>query len=101
MTLLITVSIIVHAQRHMSSSESLITSYFIFVINYLMVVVFQFHTCAHPNFTSLLEHQIVSPCELMIASEAMYTIDVNTRVDSILTLVHTCINVTYLCYCIQ
>ena len=96
MTLLITVSIIVLAQRHMTSSESLITSYFIFVIIYLKVVVFQFHTCTHPNFTSLLEQQAVSPCELMIANEAMYTIDVNTRVDNLLTLVHTCIYMTYL-----
>ena len=101
MTLLITVSIIVHAQRHMSSLESLITSYCIFVIIYLMVVVFQFHTCTHPNFTSLLEQQFVSPCEWMIANEAMYAVDVNTRVDSILTLVHTCIYMTYLCYSIQ
>ena len=101
MTLLITVSIIVLAQRHMSSSESLITSYFILVMIYLVIVVFQFHTCTHPNFTSLLEQQNVSPCELMIGSEAMYTIDVNTRVDCILTLVHTCIYMTYLCYSIQ
>ena len=101
MTLLITVSIIVHAQRHMSSSKSLITSNFIFVIICLVVVVFQFHTCTHPNFTSLLEQQEVSPCELMIANEDMCTIDVNTRVDSILTLVHTCIYMTYVCYSIQ
>ena len=95
MTLLITVSIIVHAQHHMSSSESLITSYFIFVIIYLMVVVFQSHTCTHLNFTSLLEQQLVSPCELMFANEAMYTIDVNTKVDSIaITLVHTFIHMT-------
>ena len=53
-----------------------------------MVVVFQFYTCTHPNFTSLLEQQFVSPFQLMIANEAMYTIDVNTRVDNILTLVH-------------
>ena len=90
MTLLITVSIIVHAQRHMSSSENLITSYFTFAIIYLMVVVFQFHTFIHPNITSLLEQQAVSPCELMIANDAMYTIDVNTKVD---TMVHTCITV--------
>ena len=77
MTPNITVSIIVHAQRHMSSSESLITSYLIFVIVYLMVVVFQFHTCTHPNFTSFLEQQIVSPCELMIANEVMYAVDAN------------------------
>ena len=101
MALLITVSIIVHTQRHMSSSERLITSYFLSVLIYLMVVVFQFRTCTHPNFTSLLEQQGVSPCELMIANEAVYTIDVNTRVDSILTLVHTCIFMTYLCYSIQ
>ena len=48
-----------------------------------MVVVFQFHTCTHPNLTSLLEQQSVSPFQLMIANEAMYTIDVNTRVDII------------------
>ena len=54
-----------------------------------MVVVFQFHTCTYPNFTALLEQQFVSHCELMIANEAILTIDVHTRVDSILTLVHT------------
>ena len=48
-----------------------------------MVVVFQSHTCTHLNFTSLLEQQLVSPCELMIANEAMYTMTVNTRVDSV------------------
>ena len=90
MTLLITVSIIVHAQRHMSSSESLITSYFTFVIIYLMVVVFQFHTCTHPNFTSLLEQQAVSPCELMIANKYMYTIDVNTRVPLLQYTISAC-----------
>ena len=81
----ITVSIIVHAQHHMSSSESLITSYFIFVIIYLMVVVFQSHTCTHLNFTSLLEQQAVSPCELMFANEAMYPLDVIKRVQQTLT----------------